>query len=163
MRSGEIVNNKYFGYSPGPFTGTTGNGAGGAGVTTIGGDVLQILSTKGVGVAAVAGVGAALVLDLDSTQMIDFVSVAALSSSIGEAVLEYDNLDKKIDQKLKPTSYYDLSDFVGGAAVYAILGAIQGFEGEQLLMRAMIAGIASGTGRQLIGKIFLRKLSIPKK
>lgn len=163
MHSGELVNNKYFGYSPGPFTEATGNGAGGAGVTSIGGDLLQILSTKGIGVATIAGIGAALVLDLDSTQMIDFVSVAALSSSIGEAVLEYDNLDEKIDKKLKPTSYYDLSDFVGGAAVYAILGAIQGFEGEELLMRALIAGVASGTGRQLMAKLFFKKLSNPKK
>lgn len=141
---------------------TTGNGAGGVGWKTYGDRlVYDTLMSKGAGVAIVAGIASSLFLETNVAESINFAALSALSSTVGDAALIALGIDKDIDSYLKPTAYYDASDFVGTAGMFALFGSMEGIPMSGLTLPIILAGVAGATGGRLVS-YFLKEIKINK-
>ena len=175
--SGGPVNSDPFGLGAGPVinpdhlpktsmtnlsNSSTGSGSGGAGWKVYANNLIyDTLMAKGAGVALVAGVGAVLMLQTNTAETINFAALAALSSSVGDAALIGLGIEKKIDSYLKPNSYFDASDFVGTAAMFALFASMESIPLDAMLTPILIAGVAGASGPKLIGSI-LKEAKINK-
>jgi hypothetical protein len=109
----------------------------------------DLVAVQGLGVAVVAGTGAALVLGADARQAISFGAVASLGVSVGDWVLTSVGVYAKLETYMKDSSYVDPADFVSGAASVAFMEYyLTGITGNDLMKVAAVGAVAGGVGRK---------------
>lgn len=110
----------------------------------------DLVSVQGLGVAAVAGVGAAVVLNADARQAVSFGAVASLGVSLGDWALTAAGVYTKLETYMKDSTYVDPADFVSGALSVGLLEYyLTGVGGNELMKVAAVGAVAGGTGRKV--------------
>lgn len=120
--------------------------------------IMQVVETKGLAAAAVAGVGAMYLLGQGMQESVQFGAITALGCSVGDSALTGFGIESKIQSYITTDSkwqnYVDPFDFLGGFVGTMAVSYLAGIaEGRQLMMFSALGGVGCGVGPKIAGYV----------
>ncbi len=116
--------------------------------------VYATLGARGMGVALTAAALDMLLMGSDGRAGLQFGTIVAFASSVGDAAASAAGVPTIIDAYVTDTSFMDFSDFIGTGVMTGALMYYLGQTGNQLWTSMAFGAVAGGAGGK-VGSMFL--------